>query len=175
VIRNRRSALAMGPLVDGNRLSCATRMVVRLVGVSEAEFEAVFAITSLLRLTYGASVTTGRLAIVIDDGVATRATAAFLTMRRRQRQNRRQFAIKRHVMDNPDINRSRALYGERLGAFSILDVEEDNVRMHTISLEDCIGLCGLHEEQVAAIGEHEHISEIATCCTNHAERQRFEQ
>jgi hypothetical protein len=26
-----------------------------------------------------------------------------------------------------------------------------------ISLEDCIGLCGRDEEEVAAIGEHEHI------------------
>jgi hypothetical protein len=30
-----------------------------------------------------------------------------------------------------------------------------------ISLEDCIGLCGLDEEQVAAISEHEHIPAIA--------------
>ena len=30
-----------------------------------------------------------------------------------------------------------------------------------ISLEDCIGLCGLDEEQVEAISEHEHIPEIA--------------
>jgi hypothetical protein len=30
-----------------------------------------------------------------------------------------------------------------------------------ISLEDCISLCGLDEEQVAAISEHEHIPEIA--------------
>ena len=30
-----------------------------------------------------------------------------------------------------------------------------------ISLEDRIGLCGLDEEQVAAISEHEHIPEIA--------------
>jgi hypothetical protein len=30
-----------------------------------------------------------------------------------------------------------------------------------ISLEDCIGLCGLDEEEVAAISEHEHIPEIA--------------
>jgi hypothetical protein len=30
-----------------------------------------------------------------------------------------------------------------------------------ISLEDCIGLCGLDEHEIAAIGEHEHISEIA--------------
>ena len=30
-----------------------------------------------------------------------------------------------------------------------------------ISLEDCIGLCGLDEEQIAAIGEHEHVPEIA--------------
>jgi hypothetical protein len=30
-----------------------------------------------------------------------------------------------------------------------------------ISLQDCIGLCGLDEEEVAAISEHEHIPEIA--------------
>jgi hypothetical protein len=30
-----------------------------------------------------------------------------------------------------------------------------------ISLEDCIGLCGLDEDEVVAISEHEHIPEIA--------------
>jgi hypothetical protein len=30
-----------------------------------------------------------------------------------------------------------------------------------ISLEDCIGLCGLDQDEVAAISEHEHIPEIA--------------
>jgi hypothetical protein len=30
-----------------------------------------------------------------------------------------------------------------------------------ISLEDCIALCGLEEDEVAAISEHEHIPEIA--------------
>jgi DNA repair protein RadC len=30
-----------------------------------------------------------------------------------------------------------------------------------ISLEDCIGLCGLTEEEVLAIAEHEHLPEIA--------------
>jgi hypothetical protein len=30
-----------------------------------------------------------------------------------------------------------------------------------VSLEDCIGLCGLDEEEVLAISEHEHIPEIA--------------
>ena len=30
-----------------------------------------------------------------------------------------------------------------------------------ISLEDCIGLCGLSEDEVEAISEHEHIPEIA--------------
>ena len=30
-----------------------------------------------------------------------------------------------------------------------------------ISLEDCIGLCGLTEDEVAAIAEHEHIPEMA--------------
>jgi hypothetical protein len=30
-----------------------------------------------------------------------------------------------------------------------------------ISLEDCIGLCGLDEDEIAAISEHEHIPEVA--------------
>ena len=30
-----------------------------------------------------------------------------------------------------------------------------------ISLEDCVGLCGLTEEEVLAIAEHEHLPEIA--------------
>jgi hypothetical protein len=30
-----------------------------------------------------------------------------------------------------------------------------------ITLQDCIGLCGLTEEEVLAIAEHEHIPEIA--------------
>jgi hypothetical protein len=30
-----------------------------------------------------------------------------------------------------------------------------------ISLEDCIALCGLSKEEVAAIAEHEHVPEIA--------------
>ena len=30
-----------------------------------------------------------------------------------------------------------------------------------ITLEDCIGLCGLTEEEVLALAEHEHLSEIA--------------
>jgi hypothetical protein len=29
-----------------------------------------------------------------------------------------------------------------------------------ITLEDCIGLCGLTEEEVLAIAEHEHVPEI---------------
>ena len=30
-----------------------------------------------------------------------------------------------------------------------------------ITLEDCIGLCGLTEEEVLAIAEHEHLPEVA--------------
>jgi hypothetical protein len=30
-----------------------------------------------------------------------------------------------------------------------------------ISFEDCIALCGLTEEEVAAVAEHEHVPEIA--------------
>jgi hypothetical protein len=29
-----------------------------------------------------------------------------------------------------------------------------------ISLEDCIGMCGLSEEEILAIAEHEHVPEI---------------
>ncbi len=32
---------------------------------------------------------------------------------------------------------------------------------NVITLEDCIGLCGLTEEEVLAIAEHEHLPEIA--------------
>jgi hypothetical protein len=30
-----------------------------------------------------------------------------------------------------------------------------------ITLEDCVALCGLTEEEVLAIAEHEHVPEIA--------------
>jgi len=30
-----------------------------------------------------------------------------------------------------------------------------------ISLEDCVGMCGLSPQEVAAVSEHEHIPEIA--------------
>jgi hypothetical protein len=30
-----------------------------------------------------------------------------------------------------------------------------------ISLEDCIGLCGLTKEEVLAVAEHEHLPEVA--------------
>jgi hypothetical protein len=33
--------------------------------------------------------------------------------------------------------------------------------MAMISLEDCVAMCGLDENEVAAIGEHEHIPDIA--------------
>jgi hypothetical protein len=32
-----------------------------------------------------------------------------------------------------------------------------------ISLEDCVGLSGLTEEEVLATAEHEHVPEIAAC------------
>ena len=32
-----------------------------------------------------------------------------------------------------------------------------------ISLDDCIAFSGLSEDEVAAIGEHEHIPQIAAC------------
>lgn len=36
-----------------------------------------------------------------------------------------------------------------------------------ISLEDCIALCGLTEEQVLAIAEHEHVPEIVATSLAH--------
>ena len=30
-----------------------------------------------------------------------------------------------------------------------------------ITLEDCIGMCGLTEEEILAIAEHEHLPEVA--------------
>jgi DNA repair protein RadC len=36
-----------------------------------------------------------------------------------------------------------------------------------ITLEDCIGLCGLTEEEVLAIAEHEHMPEIAATALAH--------
>ena len=35
------------------------------------------------------------------------------------------------------------------------------VDSHMITLEDCVGFCGLTEEEVLAIAEHEHLPEIA--------------
>jgi len=32
-----------------------------------------------------------------------------------------------------------------------------------ITLEDCIAFCGLTEAEVLAIGEHEHLPEVAAC------------
>ncbi len=41
-----------------------------------------------------------------------------------------------------------------------------------ISLEDCIGLCGLSEAEVLAIAEHEHVPEIiAAALAQHLLRQ----
>jgi hypothetical protein len=49
-----------------------------------------------------------------------------------------------------------------------------------ITLEDCIGLCGLTEEEVLAIAEHEHLSEVVAtalaqyllCCEHGSETVR---
>jgi len=49
-----------------------------------------------------------------------------------------------------------------------------------ITLEDCIGLCGLTEEEGLAIAEHEHVPEIAAtafaqylmCCAHGSEQVR---
>ena len=36
-----------------------------------------------------------------------------------------------------------------------------------ITLEDCIAMCGLTEEEILAIAEHEHIPEIAAAALAH--------
>ena len=36
-----------------------------------------------------------------------------------------------------------------------------------IALEDCVGLCGLTEDEVLAIAEHEHLPEIAATALAH--------
>lgn len=33
-----------------------------------------------------------------------------------------------------------------------------------ISMEDCVAMCGLDEDEVEAIAEHEHVPEIAAAC-----------
>ncbi len=41
-----------------------------------------------------------------------------------------------------------------------------------ITLQDCIGLCGLTEKEVLALAEHEHIHEIiATALASYLQRQ----
>ena len=41
-----------------------------------------------------------------------------------------------------------------------------------ITLEDCVALCGLTEEEVLAIAEHEHLPEIAaTAFASYLEHQ----
>jgi hypothetical protein len=41
------------------------------------------------------------------------------------------------------------------------ELVESAQRWNMITLEDCVGLCGLTEEEVLAIAEHEHLPEIA--------------
>ena len=38
---------------------------------------------------------------------------------------------------------------------------------YVITLEDCIGMCGLTEDEVLAIAEHEHLPEIAATALAH--------
>jgi hypothetical protein len=41
-----------------------------------------------------------------------------------------------------------------------------------LSLEDCLALCELTEEEVLAIAQHEHIPEIAARARGHRARER---
>jgi hypothetical protein len=42
----------------------------------------------------------------------------------------------------------------------LLATADEQVTTKMITLEDCVGLCGLTEEEVLAIAEHEHLPEI---------------
>jgi hypothetical protein len=51
--------------------------------------------------------------------------------------------------------------GPSLGTqFSVRELSQSK-GIVMITLEDCIALCGLSEQEVQAIAEHEHIPEIA--------------
>jgi hypothetical protein len=43
----------------------------------------------------------------------------------------------------------------------ILDATQKRMVVDMITLEDCVAFCGLTEEEVLAIAEHEHMPEIA--------------
>jgi hypothetical protein len=46
---------------------------------------------------------------------------------------------------------------------SLAGVATEGGQRVMIALEDCIALCGLTEEEVLAIAEHEHVPEIVAC------------
>jgi hypothetical protein len=46
-------------------------------------------------------------------------------------------------------------------ADTLMPPDVEQWRFDMISLEDCIALCGLTEQEVMAIAEHEHVPEIA--------------
>jgi hypothetical protein len=70
----------------------------------------------------------------------------------------------------PETLRAPGIFGKRKRS-EIRAIKQWHQRSHMftqplrcdfmISLEDCVALCGLTEEQVLAIAEHEHLPEIA--------------
>jgi hypothetical protein len=50
---------------------------------------------------------------------------------------------------------------------AIVGRPHDKGAANMITLEDCIGFCGLTEEEVLAIAEHEHLPEIAATALAH--------
>jgi hypothetical protein len=56
-----------------------------------------------------------------------------------------------------DLDQSGTIDFDRTWVWSCLEERAKPM----ISLEDCIGMCGLDADEVAAIGEHEHIPDIA--------------
>jgi hypothetical protein len=52
---------------------------------------------------------------------------------------------------------------QSLASCRLLETESFRREGVMISLEDCIAFSGLSEDEVGAIGEHEHIPQIAAC------------
>src|SRR5213083_1084977 len=62
-----------------------------------------------------------------------------------------------HLLRRGRMLRTRFLCGHQRSHLFVRRLRCDLM----ISLQDCVALCGLSEEQVLAIAEHEHLPEIA--------------
>jgi hypothetical protein len=61
-----------------------------------------------------------------------------------------------------DFRRSTLLTGNKKA-----ESRECSGNSYVITLEDCIGMCGLTEEEVLAIAEHEHLPEVVATALAH--------